>query len=310
MTEPQTPIDISVCIATFRRPDELRRLFASLRDTCADPAFRCEVLVVDNDAAGSARVAVEAAAGSLPNARYCIEEQQGISQARNRAVSEATGTWIAFIDDDEEACKGWLQAYWQAASTGDSEGYFGPVIPVAVDTPPAWFHDDVFFAYGTAPDGAAIGASHTRTGNALVRRDWLLRHRFDPAFGLTGGGDYELFARMIEAGATFRWCERSRTRDYIPANRLTFRWLYQRAFRGGYTYTTVERRRDPSLTAQGKQLVKALLGLAAFSFMLPFEILRGWRGVTYRLRRLCIQAGHLWAFIGPPVEPYRVEDTQ
>jgi len=298
-------VDVSVCIATFRRDTGLRRLLTSLRDTCADPRLRVEVIVVDNDAEESARNVVRAERATFPGLHYVSEPRQSISHARNAAVAAARGTWLAFIDDDEEAEPGWLQAYWAAARRGDADGFFGPVVPVTAGDAPPWFRKDVFFAYAQIADGALVGAEHTRTGNAFLRRDLLAHERFDPAFGLTGGGDYELFARLLDAGARFRWCAGARTRDYIPVARLDLRWLLQRAFRGGYTYTVVDRRRHPGVVPDAQRIAKALAGIALFAILLPFEMVSGWPGIMRRLRRICIQAGHLWAHLGPSVEPYR-----
>lgn len=298
-------VDVSVCVASFKRPAGLKRLLDSLRHATSGAAPSFEIVVVDNDAAGSARATVDAAQASLPSLRYFVEPRQSISHARNHAVGHARGTWIAFIDDDEEAEPGWLDAYWRASRAGAADGFFGPVIPVTEGTAPRWYRTDVFFAYANHPDGHPIGAESTRTGNAFVRRECLGDAPFDPAFGLTGGSDFELFSRLLEGGARFAWCRGARTRDYIPAERLRLRWLLQRAFRGGYTWTAVDRRRRPGLALDVRRVVRALVGLVAFSLVLPVDAVRGWPPLMVRLRRVCIQAGHLWAYLGRSVEPYK-----
>ena len=298
-------VDISVCIATFRRAAGLRRLLASLRPTCAAHEGRVEVIVVDNDAAQSAHDVIAAEQATFPALRYVAEPRRGISHARNRGVAAARGAWGASIDDADDAAPAVLQSSAAAAAGGDADAYFGPIEAVTEGTPPAWFDVSVFFAYPKNDDGSLVGAEHTRTGNAFVRRALLGDAPFDPAFGLTGGGDYELFARLYDAGATFRWCAGARTRDHLPAQRLRLPWLLQRAFRGGYTYTLVDRRRRPGWAADARRIGRALVALGVFGTWLPFSALRGWPALTHRLRRICIQAGHLWVYLGSPVEPYR-----
>ncbi len=300
----EAPIDVSVCVATFRRPQGLARLLRSLESMCDDTRFTSEVVIVDNDAEGSAQAVAEAWRPRFAHLTYVIETERGISQARNRGVAVARGRWIAFIDDDEEACPGWLQAYEQAAQRHDADGYFGPVRPCPEGAAPAWFSVDAFFPYPELPDAGRIDATHTRTGNAFLRRDLLGEAPFDPAFALTGGGDYDLFARLVDAGACFRWCAAAATIDYLPAERLTWRWLLQRAFRGGYTYTLIDRRRHPGWSHDLRRITRALGGGLLLAATWPLAALRGKTNALLRLRRIAVQCGHLWCYLGPPVRPY------
>ena len=77
-----------------------------------------EILVIDNDAQGTGREAALAAAADAgvpvrssaegaeePEAvglRYVVESRPGVAAVRNRALDEATGRLLLFIDDDEE----------------------------------------------------------------------------------------------------------------------------------------------------------------------------------------------------------------
>ena len=94
-------LPISVCVCTYCRPSLLAALLDSLAlQTFQDPF---EVIVVDNDAAGSAADTVEIAKIRYPklDIRYVVEPQKGISFARNTAASLAAGDFLAWIDDDE-----------------------------------------------------------------------------------------------------------------------------------------------------------------------------------------------------------------
>src|SRR5205085_3629016 len=96
-------IAVSIVIPTYRRPDMLRTAVDScLAQRGVTATF--EIIVVDNDAAGSARATVDGlAADSAVPIRYVLEDKPGISHARNTGVRHAPGRYLAFLDDDEEA---------------------------------------------------------------------------------------------------------------------------------------------------------------------------------------------------------------
>jgi len=296
--------DVSICIATFRRPSGLARLLDSLARLALPEGLAVEVVVVDNDAAGEARSQALAACEAARTARWFVEPRQNIALARNRAVSEARGRWIAFIDDDEVADESWLAAFWTWIERGAGDGFFGPVLPRldAVATP--WLDVETFFSRPRHPSGTPIDAREVSTSNALVRRSLFADRRFDPAWGRTGGSDVELFDRMLAAGARFLWCDEAIVCETIPACRQRLGWLAQRAFRGGVGFTRLQRQRRRS-GAVRRGLPRALLALAVLVPLLPLALLAGRPAAARVWLRICTQAGHLWAFAGRSYEEYR-----
>ena len=130
-------VDISICVATYRRRYGLARLLDSLARMKLPEGVRAEVIVVDNDPASDPReVASRDTAAPLP-LRWLREPRRNIAYARNLAVANARGEWLAFVDDDEVVDEGWLAAYWARAEEGDCDGYFGPVLPRTPSTPRA-----------------------------------------------------------------------------------------------------------------------------------------------------------------------------
>src|SRR5208282_2362401 len=120
---------VSLCIATYRRPDRLEALLEDLTRQTRPPN---ELVVVDNDAAASARAVVErrvSLRAPFP-IRYDIQPLKNISLTRNRTVELATGQWVAFIDDDERAPTTWLERLMDAATRYEADGVLGPVDPI------------------------------------------------------------------------------------------------------------------------------------------------------------------------------------
>lgn len=100
---PEPVSRLSAVICTRGRPDLAARAVASLREQGVS-----EVLVVDNapDDDVTRRVVRE----RFPGVRYVVEPIPGLDFARNRALSEATGDIVAFLDDDAVAAAGWSTA--------------------------------------------------------------------------------------------------------------------------------------------------------------------------------------------------------
>ena len=104
-------IETSIVIPSYRRPELLARALRSCSGSDGID-FPFEIVVVDNDPAGSAEpvVAAIAAAASAP-IRYVNEKRPGISHARNTGVAAAAGRYLVFLDDDEEPAPDWLAAF-------------------------------------------------------------------------------------------------------------------------------------------------------------------------------------------------------
>ena len=92
---------VSVCICTFRRPALLGNLLHKLVGQETQGLFTYSVVIADNDRAQSAKEIVAECATLDLSVKYCHEPEQNIALARNRALENATGDFVAFIDDDE-----------------------------------------------------------------------------------------------------------------------------------------------------------------------------------------------------------------
>jgi succinoglycan biosynthesis protein ExoM len=295
--------DISVCIATFRRPRGLVRLLDSLSKQKLPDGLDVEIIAVDNDAAGPARPRAMAVCEAARRVRWFVEPRQNIALARNRAVSEARGRWIAFIDDDEIADEGWLAAYWTLVEDGVGDGFFGPVKARLDEVVTPWLDVETFYSRPRHASGTPIDAAEASTSNALVRRTLFAERSFDPAWGRTGGSDVELFDRMLAAGARFLWCDEALVWETIPPRRHCLGWLSQRAFRGGVGFTRLQRQHRRS-GAVSRGLPRALLALAVLAPALPVSLLGGRAAAARVWLRICTQIGHLWAFAGLRYEEY------
>jgi hypothetical protein len=269
------------------------------------------VIVVDNAPEGGARETFDGVPGAGaredPGAGpeiWLREPRRNIARARNRAVETARGTWLAFIDDDEVADEGWLAAYLALAADGAWDGLFGPVIPRLERVVTPWLDLETFYARPRHPSGTLLRASELRTSNAFVRRALFEGPCFDPAYGLSGGSDAELFGRMHAAGARFGFCDEARVIETLAPERHTLGWLTRRAFRGGFVASRMALARRPRARVRGApRALAALFGCAA---LLPFALPKGRAAAARVWLRGAVQAGHLWAFAGRSFQEYGV----
>jgi len=96
----RTPL-VSVIIPTYNRPD---RLVQSLESVADQTYETLEIIVVDDASEMPAEEAVASLRDRIPYdlAVYRHGENRGANAARNTGLREASGEFVAFLDDDDE----------------------------------------------------------------------------------------------------------------------------------------------------------------------------------------------------------------
>jgi succinoglycan biosynthesis protein ExoM len=231
-----------VSMLTYRRPAELERglplVFEhvrALRDVTGS------VLVVDNDPGASARETVETLAlESDVVVRYVVEPEPGIAAARNRAIDEsAASDLLVFIDDDEHPTTDWLDPLVDTWKRSGASAVVGRVVSEFDDELDPWVAAGEFFRRRSMPTGTEITVA--AAGNLLIDRVQLHRLgvRFDERLGL-GAGEDSLFSReLVRRGGRIAWCEESVAVDRVPRERMSRRWVLDRARSHGNAETVV-----------------------------------------------------------------------
>ncbi|SER82496.1 glycosyltransferase family 2 protein [Natrinema salaciae] len=96
----RTPL-VSVIVPTYNRPERLVRSLESVADQTYE---RLEVIVVDDGSETPATDVVAPVRDELPYEVTVIrhDENRGANAARNTGIREASGEFLAFLDDDDE----------------------------------------------------------------------------------------------------------------------------------------------------------------------------------------------------------------
>jgi len=257
---------ITVCICTFKRPSLLRRLLDNVVEQKTDGLFSLSLVIVDNDVLESARQVVESFAGQTSvEVTYCVEPRQNIALARNKAVENSKGDYIAFIDDDEFPVREWLLNLLVVCRNYGAAGALGPVRPHFTQTPPPWLLKGKFAERVMYSTGHVMDWRKSRTGNLLVTKALLVTSEdtFRPQFG-TGGEDIDFFERMAQKGCKFVWCNEAEVFEEVPPDRCTRKYHLRRALlRGKNSFE----REGIQISSLGKSLLAVSMYGCAFPFL-------------------------------------------
>jgi glycosyltransferase involved in cell wall biosynthesis len=287
---------ITVCVCTFKRPEFLENLLRRLESQRTDDLFEYDVVVADNDVARSAEPVVRSWAGSSNlTITYCVEPVANIALARNAALANARGDYLAFIDDDEFPTVEWLYSLFRTRGVHQAGGVLGPVLPHFQLEPPVWLTKGRFFDRPRYPTGRPIAWAEARSGNVLFGREILkqLDPPFRPQFA-TAGEDLDFFRRAIEKGFTFVWCDEAEVFEFVPASRCTRRYLLRRAVLRGSNFP-----KHP--TDRAKNALKSMVALPCYTVALPVLAIVGHHVFITYLIKVLDHASRLLAFAGLPL---------
>jgi GT2 family glycosyltransferase len=254
-------VTVSVVIATYDRPDDLRRC---LRSVCAQEMPRSvEVVVVDNHPASGLTPGVVA---EFPGVVMVSELRRGLAYARNAGFRASTGEIVAVTDDDVICPPDWLERLLAPFVEPDVMGVTGNVLPLELETPAqslfelygglgkgferkeadrAWFESFRPDAVPTWELGATANAAF-RASIFMEPAIGLMDEALGPGMPSGCGEDTYLFYRLLRAGhrlvyepTAYVW---HRHRRSLPALR---RQLYNYS-KGHVAYhlTTLLRDRD------------------------------------------------------------------
>src|SRR4051794_30569986 len=188
-----TPTDVTLVVPTIGRAS-LARLIASL-NASRGPVPRA-VVVVDDRPEPDATLALPAAIAGT-SVTMAVSGGRGPAAARNVGIRRSTSSWIAFLDDDVEVSRDWLEHLaddLRTAETASAAASQGRIeVPLPTHRRATDWERDV---------GGLAGAAYV-TADLAYRRDVLLAvGGFDEGFRYAYREDADLALRVREAGHT------------------------------------------------------------------------------------------------------------
>ena len=128
---------VSALITTYNRR---KHVFRAIESVLAQTVPVDEIIVIDDGSTDGTSEFLRQR--YCERVRVCRQENQGVGAARRRAVEEARGEWVAFLDSDDE----WLP---------ERNGEF---VHAAASVPEnvAWIFGDTLFVTDGKPEGVSI----------------------------------------------------------------------------------------------------------------------------------------------------------
>lgn len=121
-------IDFTVAIPTFNGASRLPEVLDRLRSQINVEHLSWEIIVVDNNSTDATAKVVQEYQATWSSAcplKYYLEVNQGAAFARQRAVEEAHGKFIGFLDDDNLPAPNWVAASHHFGQEHPQAGAYG-----------------------------------------------------------------------------------------------------------------------------------------------------------------------------------------
>ncbi|MEP0911472.1 glycosyltransferase [Leptolyngbya sp. GB1-A1] len=285
--ELSTGSSVSIVVATYDRPDDLRHCLQSL---CAQESSRSiEIIVVDNHpVSGLTAPVVE----EFSTVKLVQEPRQGLAYARNAGIVASSGTIVAMTDDDVIAPPNWIEQLVAPFTRSDIMAVTGNVLPAELET----LSQRLFETYGGLGRGfesfevngdwfecfarkAVTTWTLGATANAAFRacifhhpKIGLMDEALGPGMPSGVGEDIYLFYKVLKAGYTILYNPQAHV---WHKHRRTMQALRHQLFnysKGHVAYhlTTLLRDKD------WRGLVQILIGLPLAHSSRIYYRLRGW----------------------------------
>jgi glycosyltransferase involved in cell wall biosynthesis len=233
-------LNFSVAIPTFNGEKRLPQLLKRLRSQVNIENLTWEIIVVDNNSRDCTAKVIQDYQSNWSNSielKYVLEPQQGAAFSRLRAIREAKGELVGFLDDDCFPASNWIAQAYNFLQNHPNAGAVSGQIHGEFEVPPPENFDRIqqFLAireHGNQPYRFNADCLQLPPGaSAIVRRQaWLDSVPSKPK--LTGklpglfiqGDDYEPLLYLHKAGWEIWYDPDLHAYHQIP------RWRFERDY--------------------------------------------------------------------------------
>ena len=239
-------VSVVVCSYTVERWNELRAAVSSLE--AQDQLPREIIVVVDHNAE-----LFERAQRCFNSGGVRVVENDGapgLSDARNTGVAAASGTIVAFLDDDAVADSHWLAEILRHYDQDSVVGVGGSAAPEWVARRPSWFPEEFDWVVGCTYLGMPTKLTAVRNllgcNMSFRRLAFSVGGGFDPRIGRVGDRpvgceETEFCIRLTQAlpGSTILYEPKATVMHRVSAVRGTWSYFQARCYSEGLSKALV-----------------------------------------------------------------------
>lgn len=129
-------LDFSVGICTYNGANRLPHVLNQLQQQINTDNIQWEIIVIDNNSTDNTAQIVQEFQANWPlscTLKYFFEPKQGLAYARQSAVEQASGKFIAFLDDDNLPTVDWVASAYAFGCQHPQAGAYGGRIHAALE---------------------------------------------------------------------------------------------------------------------------------------------------------------------------------
>ena len=234
VTEP----DVSVVVCTRNRSGDLVNACEAILRAEFEPK-RWEMLIVDNASTDDTLEVARAVAARFPDrVRVIVEQEIGLSAARNAGIAATNGATVVFVDDDAFPEADWLAALVEGFHHEDVMCVGGPVRPRFQGELPDWFlgrylpyltvwdlgRETIELTYNEYPRGTNIAYRR----EIFEQVGTFCGHLGRKGRSLLSCEEIELCLRIERAGFKNLYVPKARVEHLTRVDRITPDWLVRR----------------------------------------------------------------------------------
>lgn len=230
-------LDLAIC--TYNRADELDACLHAIAGQ-QDISGNWRVTVIDNNCTDRTAEVVDRhiRAGHIPYLKRIVEQVQGLTPARHRAIRDSEAHWIAFVDDDCRIAPDWVaSALRYTAEHPDVGALGGEVIldwgrrPAGHLTRHGWLFAEQRHGCDAQQVESLVGTGLILNKSALAAVGWLdgplIADRVGKGF--VSGGDVEISLRLRAGGFDLHYVPALRLHHHVSTSRQDLRALLRLA---------------------------------------------------------------------------------